>query len=367
MMEIMRLLRALALLVLFLSPVAAQMRLTIQQLTSFIESSIKLKHPDRQVAEYLKKVKLSEQLDVRTIETWQGLGIGPRTAEVLQTLAEASATLPKAVPAAPKPLPPPIPPPPKAEQDRILQHVREYAGGYAKRLPDFICLQVTRRYYDPTGLEFWRTADIINERLTYFEQKEDYKVISVNGKPTVNEFSHDKLGGATSSGEFGSMMKQIFEPETETAFRWDRWVTLRGRRNHVFSYQVSQPRSHWSIEYDRKERIVPGYRGYIYVDADLLTVTRITLEAIDIPPSFPIQQAKTMLDYDFIKIGETEHVLPLRAEIRMREGKDLRKNEVEFRLYRKFGADATIKFDTPDPLPEEATKETPAAPPTKKP
>jgi len=363
----MRLLRALVLLGLLSLPMAAQMRLTIQQLTSFIESSLKLKHPDKQVAEYLKKVKLTEQLDERTIENWLGQGIGPRTTEVLRNLAELSATLPKAVAPTPRPTPPPIPPPSQAEQNRILQHVREYAGGYAKRLPDFICLQVTRRYYDPTGLEFWRTADVINERLTYFEQKEDYKIISINGRSTINEYSRDKLGGATSSGEFGSMMKEIFEPETEATFRWDRWVTLRGRRNHVFAYQVLQSKSKWSIDYNRTERIVPGYRGYIYVDADLMTVSRITLEAIDIPPAFPVQQAKTTLDYDFIKIGETEHVLPLRAEIRMREGKDLRKNEVEFRLYRKFGADATIKFDTPDPLPEEATKETPAVPPAKKP
>jgi hypothetical protein len=36
------------------------------------------------------------------------------------------------------------------------------------------------------------------------------------------------------------------------------------------------------------------------------------------------------------------------------------KNEVEFRLYNKFGAEATIQFgDTPEPLPEENTKEEP--------
>ena len=45
--------------------------------------------------------------------------------------------------------------------------------------------------------------------------------------------------------------------------------------------------------------------------------------------------------------------------MRMREGKFLTKNEVEFRLYRKFGVDAVIKFDTPDPLTEDKTKEQP--------
>ena len=32
------------------------------------------------------------------------------------------------------------------------------------------------------------------------------------------------------------------------------------------------------------------------------------------------------------------------------------KNDVEFRMYRKFGADTSIKFDTPEPLPEEKVK-----------
>ena len=41
----------------------------------------------------------------------------------------------------------------------------------------------------------------------------------------------------------------------------------------------------------------------------------------------------------------------------MRQGRYLTKNEVEFRLYRKFAAEASITFDTPDPLPDEKTQE----------
>ncbi len=46
--------------------------------------------------------------------------------------------------------------------------------------------------------------------------------------------------------------------------------------------------------------------------------------------------------------------------MQLREGRYLSKNEVEFRLYRKFGAEATITFDTPDALPDDKTKEQPA-------
>ena len=38
------------------------------------------------------------------------------------------------------------------------------------------------------------------------------------------------------------------------------------------------------------------------------------------------------------------------------------KNDVDYHLYRKFGTDSTIKFDTPDPIAEDKIKEKPATP-----
>jgi hypothetical protein len=46
--------------------------------------------------------------------------------------------------------------------------------------------------------------------------------------------------------------------------------------------------------------------------------------------------------------------------MQMREGKILVKNEVQFRNYRKFGAESSITFDTnPDAIPEDKLKEKP--------
>jgi hypothetical protein len=53
-------------------------------------------------------------------------------------------------------------------------------------------------------------------------------------------------------------------------------------------------------------------------------------------------------------------MLPMKAVLRMRQGKFLVKNEVEFRLYRKFTAESGITYDTtPEPLPESKTQEQP--------
>lgn len=353
----MRLLRLLAL-ALLVSAAQAQVKLSVAQLKSFLRSSIQLQHPDKKVAEYLKKVVLTESLDDRTIETLQGEGIGPKTAEALRTLRDASAALPKPGAEPPKPAaPPPIPPPSTEQQKKAIEEARELALSFSKRLPDFICLQVTRRYVDPSGLEFFRLADTVAARLSYFEQKEDYKVVSING--SLANVEYERLGGATSSGEFGTMLRELFEPSTQAQFWWERWATLRGRRMMVFGYKVAQAYSKWHLIYDKRLDVVPGYHGLIYIDRDVPVVMRLTLEATDVPPSFPIQEARTMMDYDYTTIADKQFLLPLRAEIRMREGKFLVKNQVEFRSYRKFGAEATITFETPEPLSDDKITEKP--------
>jgi len=340
----------------------AQMNMSVEQLVAFVRSSIQLKHPDKQVAEYVKKIRLSNRLDARMIEELQGQGLGPKTTQALHDLSEATAKLPAPPPPAPKPVVAPIPPPSPEERKRVLAAATDHALNYLKRLPDFICTQVTRRSVDPTGRESWIPQDVILERLSYFEQREDYKVVLVNNHPV--DIPHEKLGGATSSGEFGSILKEIFDPKTQTEFDWARWATLRGRRTYVFSYRVPQARSTYRITASNSptssESVIPGYRGLVYVDKESLKVMQITLEAEDLPPAFTVRQVNLTLVYDYTRIGDTDYVLPLKAELRSRDDRRfLIKNDVEFRMYRKFGTDTTIKFDTPDPLPEEKLKEQP--------
>jgi hypothetical protein len=336
--------------------VAAQSSLNVEQLVSFVKSSVQqLKHPDKQVASFLSRVKMTERLDDRTIEELQGLGAGPKTLEALRALRDQSQSLGAAKPRPVDVKPTPIAPPSSEEQGRILAKVRDWALNYTKSLPDFICTQVTRRYADPSGLEYFQLVDTLTARLSYFEQREDYKLILHNN--TVTNQSYNDLGGATSTGEFGSMLREVFEPRSQARFDWDHWATLRKRRALVFSYRIAQPNSQWHINYEKRLDIVPGYRGLIYVDKETEQVLRITLDAQDIPPSFPVQLARTMLDYDYTEISEKRFLLPLKAEVKMRAGKYLTRNDVEFRLYRKFSAESELKFETPAPLPEEATKE----------
>jgi len=358
--------RLICLLFVFVLLLPAQVKLSVNQLLGFVRSSIKLKHPDKQMGEYLRKVQLTEKLDDRTIETLLGEGIGPKTLEALKIMRDATENFQKPQVLPPKPTAPVIPPPPVSEVNRVIDKSREYALAYDKGLPNFICIQVTRRFFDPAGLELWNKLDTITAKLSYFDHQEAKQVMFVNDKYT--DIDYTKLGGgATSTGEFGSLMREIFEPTSEALFGWERWATLRGRLHYVINYRVLQSRSKWTIHHGTSgQQIVPAYHGLVYVDKDYLSVSRIVMEAENIPADFPVQMAKTQLDYDFTDIGGQPFLLPLRSELRMRDGKVLVKNEAEFRTYRKFGTESSITFDVNEPISEDKFKETPPAAPVKK-
>lgn len=339
---------------------AAEMNLSVNQLTAFIQSTVKLKQPDKQVAEYLHHVKMTEKLDDRAIEDLQGMGAGPKTVAALRELGAASASLPQAAPPPPKVTVVPIPPPDSIEQGKIIDEARKYVMYYTKSLPNFICVQVTRRDVDPKGGESWYHVDTITARLSYNGQKEDYEVILKNNQPVTN-VKLEQLGGTVSAGEFGTMMKEIFEPESHARFDWDHWSTLRGRRTYVFAYDIEQQFSKYHMqEMETKVDIVPAYRGLVYIDRDSKAVTKITLNPYNIPSEFPVREAHESLDYDTAKIGDVEYMLPLKAVLTSKLSRYATKNDIEFRLYRKFETGTTIKFDTPEALPEDQIKENPA-------
>lgn len=334
---------------------------SVDMVQQFIRSAIERKQPDKQVAQMLQHMKLSQKLDDNTIEELQSAGAGPKTVAALKELSNATASLP---PPPPPPAPKeykPIPPPPYEDQQTILNETREYALNYSRNLPDYICTQMTRRYYDPAGKENWRKADEIATKLSYFEQKEKYQVVLWNGAPT--EKTMEQLGGTTSQGEFGSLLRGIFEPKTDAEFHWERWATLRGHRCHVFKYSVDQEHSDWSIyDGEAKQSVVPAYEGEVFVDRETNQVLRVSLDSVNIPADFRVRVAKSLLDYDYQSISGHQFLLPMKLVTRLDDNRHYEsRNDVEFRNYRKFSADTVLTFDTdaPAPLDDSKTKEQP--------
>lgn len=332
----------------------AQSGLSYSQLRQFIKSSVEQRLKDKEVANYLKKQVIRFAITDRLIEEFVGWGIGPRTLKALEGIQVATANMPepKAPPAVKAQSSPRQPPPPSKErQAEIIEEARKQAEVYTDELPNYVCLQVTRRFFDPTGLEMdWLKHDEIKTRLSYFDNQEHYETISVNDVTTSKGFS--ELGGTTSTGEFGSTLAGLFAPETNAQFRWARHSLLRGKPVYVFHLEVPQSRSSWSLTWsdslagkDKLRRVRAGYTGLVYIGKKSGRVLRIVMEAQEIPSGFPMQDARSRLDFDFISLSGESFLLPLKAQAFVRSDRLLTRNELEFRLYRKFTAEATISFE----------------------
>ncbi len=337
---------------------AQQRAMTVAQLSGFIQSSVDA-HPrleDKVMAQFLKTVKLTEKLTPNKVSELMSLGAGSLTAAALRDLASSSANLPDPPAANARPVAPPPKPqsgtlvePNSDERAKLLDSMREYALNYTQSLPNFICIQATRREEDRTGTgEHFSQVDRLQEQLTYYEHQEKYKMQAVNGQMVDNK-DRLKMGGAISSGEFGSMMAEIFEPSTATEFKWAKFAKYDGVLYHVFNYSVSHDNSHYSIE-DRSinKTIICGYHGVVYARLSDNVVMRITLECDDIPGTFPIQDVKTDLWYGVRKLSDHEFILPVKWENTSRDGKMLSRNSAEFTLYRKYEAETSITFESSD-------------------
>jgi hypothetical protein len=131
----------------------AEPPLSVQKLFEAVKSSIAQKSSDKDLADWLATVQLTNRLEDQTIEELQSMGAGSRTVTALKKLGSLSAKLPAAssplVPAPSAQTYVQPPPPPDRELHSILTAVREYALTYAKALPDFICVQLTNRSVDP--------------------------------------------------------------------------------------------------------------------------------------------------------------------------------------------------------------------------
>jgi hypothetical protein len=316
---------------------------TVNELIAIVRTGLSSGQSDGSIARSLRRIKLSERLDTRVVEELESQGAGTRTVAQLSQMQEVSRTL--APPAAPLPFKE-LPAPSPEERHQVLAEARAVALDYGKSLPDFICIENVNRFVNTTGN--WQPADQLELRLSYFGQREDYKLLSLNGRPMVR--SYEEVGGATSQGEFGSLLRMIFELKSLGEFEWKHWTTLRKRPAYVFAFLVRRNHASFVLLYQAgrsgpRSSALVGQRGFVYIDRETKSIVRIISEADDIPKDFAVQSSFTLLDYEFTNVGTRQFLLPLRADVRMSAAGYLTRNQVEFHSYRKFSSEATITFE----------------------
>jgi hypothetical protein len=120
---------------------------------------------------------------------------------------------------------------------------------------------------------------------------------------------------------------------------------IGGRRLARFDYRLPLMWSGQTIHTEEGSGKV-GLHGSYWADPQTYDVLRLELNADDFPPTLPVAEATTSINYARVRLGDNLAVLlPVSAELRMvKYSGEIMHNRVTFTHYRKFGAESTINF-----------------------
>ncbi|MEQ1884288.1 MAG: hypothetical protein ABL967_04450 [Bryobacteraceae bacterium] len=230
------------------------------------------------------------------------------------------------------------------QEDAALRKARESMADYGASLPNFFAKQTITRY-ESEGKSGWRALDLISADVAYENGTERYTNLTVGGKATKK--SMQEVGGTWSTGQFQGLIDEVFDPATAATFRKAGQETIRGRSATMFKFDVKRENARWRINAP-SQLYFPAYRGTVWIDKETSRVLRLEMEARGIPLLFPFDKIESATDYDLIRLSTPQQfLLPVSAEVLSCETGTTRcsRNRIEYRNYRKFGAESGISFD----------------------
>ncbi|MBI4854446.1 MAG: hypothetical protein HY819_21825 [Acidobacteria bacterium] len=223
----------------------------------------------------------------------------------------------------------------------FIEQARAIAKAYVSSLPNFIVRQQVQRYGRPL-IEGWKLGDYLELAVSYsVDRGEEIKLRLKNGRTANTTF--EEVGGLTSTGQFAGQLSAIFSPDSKTEFVEKGNVDFYGQPCLVFDYKVETRNSRQQIKIGGAQAIT-GYRGRLYIHQESKQVLRMEQEAIEIPYSFPILDATSVVDFGWVTIGTQEYLLPVNAQVSLtsREDRFTALNCISFNKYNKFDTDVKL-------------------------
>jgi hypothetical protein len=230
------------------------------------------------------------------------------------------------------------------QEDALIAKAMDAALEFTETLPNYVCQEVIARTQSERQPADWRPIDVVSMDLVYENHKEDYRNIKIDGKP-VNK-SMEQMGGAWSTGEFGTILLNLFAPASQTEFHARRDDRIAGITARIYNFEVKRENSNWNVHMG-SQAFIPGYGGSIWIDPKNGRVLRIEMQAHGLPPEFPMDRVEEALDYQYVRLGSAEQfLLPVHSEnLACQRGTPLcSKNSIDFRNYHKYTGESTIEF-----------------------
>jgi len=236
-----------------------------------------------------------------------------------------------------------------AQQDPLIRKAANAAFDFTETLPNYVCQEMVTRFQSDSTPASWQALDIVTADVVYENGKEDYRNITVGGKPFKK--SMEEVGGAWSSGEFGTVLINLFNPATSAQFHFRQDSRVGGVNAKQYGFEVTHENSRWTVKFG-SQSYVPAYTGNVWIDPATGRALRIELDARQFPDGFDTDHVELATDYQYVRLGGVQQfILPVHSETLscQRGTTQCARNTIDFRNYKKFEGKSTVTFGDAKP------------------
>jgi hypothetical protein len=222
----------------------------------------------------------------------------------------------------------------------LIERAREVAFQFSQNLPNFVCQEFMSRFTQ-RGREEKMPLDLVSAEIIYEDGQENYRNVKIDNRPTNKPL--EGIDGSWSTGEFASMLVELFHPNTHAQFRPGGASTISGFSAQVYDFQVESENSRWTLKAG-SQSLTAAYVGSVWVDPNTARVLRIEMQARNLPSDFPMATVETAVDYSDVRLGEKSFLLPVHAEALgcERDTSNCSHNIIDFRNYHEFKSEIKI-------------------------
>ena len=219
---------------------------------------------------------------------------------------------------------------------RELEHARRINLEYAANMPNFVADETAKRYRSTTESPDWRPYDTVEAEITFRGRRAVRQQIRRNGKPWDQPF--DALPGFKWYEGFETEISPLFDPQCPTTIEYQGRSKVGGRQ--LLEYRFSSPVDGcFPFLYFAYQRYNPARTGHVFIDDPGGSVIQVDDEADGFPADFEFAGREEHMFWDYVKIGENSHLLPVRANFLVAYSSGTRyRVEVEYKNHRHFEA-----------------------------
>ena len=222
---------------------------------------------------------------------------------------------------------------------RIRGHMQQTLEG----VPNYTCQMLVERFQRQPGVKQLSRRDALRLDVAVVARHELF------AWPGEGQFKEREIGefakrGAFGTGNFATHLANALNSNGVT-YEVHPAEEFAGRKAYRIGYKIPAFRKPYRVKIDAQVAEA-GINGQFWADAANLDVLRLEFSLQEIPSGFPLTTASEFVEYERVRIGSGDFLLPRKAQLELQHDDDtVEQNRTTFSSCRQYSGESVIRFE----------------------